>query len=388
MVRTMINNSKTIPKLRFPEFTDDWQPNQLRHFLFYKNGKSYEDKIIHNGEYNLITLNSIDINGELQQTHKKIEQTDNSLSKGDLVMVLSDVAHGNFLGLTDILSNDNYVLNQRMGGLKPRGNADSRFLRMYINKNQKYFKLHGQGSSQLNLSKGDIEKFVVFSPTINEQRKIAGFLTAVVDKISMIEKKVNLLKKYKKSVIQKIFSQQIRFKDENSNTYQDWENKKLGDILNYVQPTKYIVKSTKYSNYNKTPVLTAGKTFILGYTDEDNDIFDDLPVIIFDDFTTASKFVDFPFKVKSSAMKILKAKKDVNTKIAYELLKRIRYKADNHQRHWISTFQDFYVRMPTKGEQQKITDFLIAQDSKIYLMEKELEQAKQFKKVLLQRMFI
>jgi type I restriction enzyme M protein len=90
-----------------------------------------------------------------------------------------------------------------------------------------------------------------------------------------------------------------------------YETVKLGDVLDYEQPTKYIVKSVNYDNSYNIPVLTAGKTFILGYTDEEEGIFkNNLPVIIFDDFTTATKFVDFPFKVKSSAMKILKVKED------------------------------------------------------------------------------
>ena len=90
-----------------------------------------------------------------------------------------------------------------------------------------------------------------------------------------------------------------------------WELKELGNCLNYLQPTKYLVSTTAYDDKYKTPVLTAGKTFILGYTNETEGVFDEkLPVVIFDDFTTASKYVDFPFKAKSSAMKILLAKGD------------------------------------------------------------------------------
>src|ERR1017187_2021084 len=97
-----------------------------------------------------------------------------------------------------------------------------------------------------------------------------------------------------------------------------WTNAKFEDLLDYIQPSKYIVKSTEYKDTYKTPVLTAGKSFIKGYTNEESGIFDALPVIIFDDFTTATKFVNFPFKVKSSAMKILSPKNpSVNIKFAY-----------------------------------------------------------------------
>src|SRR6266849_5945724 len=82
-----------------------------------------------------------------------------------------------------------------------------------------------------------------------------------------------------------------------------WTIGKLEDLLDYIQPTEYIVESTEYRNNYKTPVLTPGKSFIKGYTNETKGIFNKLPVIIFDDFTTANKFVNFPFKVKSSAMK-------------------------------------------------------------------------------------
>src|SRR5699024_5433190 len=97
------------------------------------------------------------------------------------------------------------------------------------------------------------------------------------------------------------------------------EWKKLGEITEYEQPTKYRVKSTNYNDEYITPVLTAGKTFILGYTDETNGIYNAAkdPVIIFDDFTTANKWVDFDFKVKSSAMKLITSKDESKVLLRY-----------------------------------------------------------------------
>ena len=91
-----------------------------------------------------------------------------------------------------------------------------------------------------------------------------------------------------------------------------WAVCQLDNIVSYEQPTPYIVKSTDYDDTYTTPVLTAGKSFIIGHTNETNGIYEKLPCIIFDDFTTDSKLVDFPFKVKSSAMKILQVKEDIN----------------------------------------------------------------------------
>ena len=132
--------------------------------------------------------------------------------------------------------------------------------------------------------------------------------------------------------------------------------KKLEELLDYEQPNNYIVEDTKYDDKYKTPVLTAGQSFILGYTNEENNIFKAKtnPVIIFDDFTTSSKYVDFDFKVKSSAMKILKAKDGVNIKYVYYLMQTIKFDNQLHKRYWISTYSKIKVPIPNIGIQDEI----------------------------------
>ena len=138
---------------------------------------------------------------------------------------------------------------------------------------------------------------------------------------------------------------------------------KLGDVLDYEQPTKYIVESTNYADSFKIPVLTAGKTFILGYTDEGKGVFDNLPVIIFDDFTTAFHYVDFPFKVKSSAMKILKpVKEKADLKFLYYKMQTISMDTDLHKRYWISKYSQVEIPLPPLATQQKIAAILDAAD--------------------------
>ena len=113
----------------------------------------------------------------------------------------------------------------------------------------------------------------------------------------------------------------------------------LGQLLIYEQPTAYIVESTEYNDNYKTPVLTAGKSFILGYTNETKNIFDKLPVIIFDDFTTATQYVNFKFKVKSSAMKILHINTElVNPKYIYYRMQIIQFDHSTHKRYWIQQY--------------------------------------------------
>ena len=135
----------------------------------------------------------------------------------------------------------------------------------------------------------------------------------------------------------------------------NWSFIRLKDVLEYEQPTPYIVESTDYKNDYSIPVLTAGKSFIIGYTNETSGIKTDLPVIIFDDFTTDSKYVDFPFKVKSSAMKILTAnEKLINTKYAFYAMQCIECDCYNHKRYWISDFSNKLIPLPPLEEQLNI----------------------------------
>ena len=126
------------------------------------------------------------------------------------------------------------------------------------------------------------------------------------------------------------------------------------DILDYEQPQKYIVSSTEYSDAYKIPVLTAGKSFIIGKTNENFGICERLPVIIFDDFTTDSKYVDFPFKVKSSAMKILRVKGNINPVYISYLMSITRLVGETHKRYWISEYRKIKIMLPPIEEQNRI----------------------------------
>ena len=137
---------------------------------------------------------------------------------------------------------------------------------------------------------------------------------------------------------------------------------KLGDVLGYEQPTKYIVKCKEYQDRG-LPVLTAGQTFILGYTDEQDGIFEaskENPVVIFDDFTTSFHWVDFNFKVKSSAMKMLRvqSKKEVSFRFVYYAMKCIKYQTLEHSRQWISKYSQIEIPLPPIEVQNEIVRIL------------------------------
>ena len=139
------------------------------------------------------------------------------------------------------------------------------------------------------------------------------------------------------------------------------EWKKLDTLLDFEQPTPYLVKSTEYDDSYDTPVLTAGQSLLLGYTNETDGIYEaskENPCIIFDDFTTSFHWIDYNFKVKSSAMKMLRPQKDVNFRYVYYSMCGINFVPGGHQRHWISKYSQFEIPMPAPSEQNRIVGIL------------------------------
>ena len=151
--------------------------------------------------------------------------------------------------------------------------------------------------------------------------------------------------------------------EEIQNCSVEW--KELGEVVDYEQPTKYIVSSKAYTESNEIPVLTAGQSFILGYTNEKDGIYQaskNNPVIIFDDFTTSKQWVDFKFKVKSSAMKMLTIKDEFKSEVllryVWHYLGTINYKPDQHGRQWIGTYSKFLIPILPLEIQEKIVQIL------------------------------
>ena len=197
---------QTKPALRFAGFEDDWKEVKLGEIEDYKNGKGYEDRQSDSGSYELINLNSISIDGGLKRSGKFIDKADETLEKGDLVMVLSDVAHGNLLGRVAIIPESNkFVLNQRVALLRPRLNSNSEFLYSYINSNQYYFKAQGAGMSQLNISRSSVENFSVYFPSLPEQEVIGSFFQDLAKAMAKPEEKVSQLKESKQTLLRKMF---------------------------------------------------------------------------------------------------------------------------------------------------------------------------------------
>ncbi len=231
------------------------------------------------------------------------------------------------------------------------------------------------GSGMCFVPKNILKGLKIPLPPLPEQTAIATVLSDTDKLLQALEKKIAKKRLIKQGAMQSLLEPK-----------EDWVVKTLGDFLVYEQPTNYIVESTDYNANYDIPVLTAGKSFILGYTNETKGVFKKYPVIIFDDFTTASKFVTFPFKVKSSAMKILKPKNDdVNLRFIYEIMQQIDFPLGDHKRHWIGKFQPLIIKVPkSKQEQTRIATILSDMDKEIEALEKQLAKYKQVKQGLMQ----
>ncbi len=155
------------------------------------------------------------------------------------------------------------------------------------------------------------------------------------------------------------------------------EWKKLGEFLDFEQPTRYLVQSTDYNDSYGIPVLTAGQSLLLGYTNETDGVFEaskENPTIIFDDFTTSFHWIDYCFKVKSSAMKMLKPKVGVNFRYVYYVMCGIHFVPTQHQRHWISKYSQFEIPVPSITEQTRIVGILDTFTASIENLKQQIAQ--------------
>ena len=231
----------------------------------YRNGKAHEANQLDVGTYELVNLNSISIDGGLKPSGKFIEDGSDTLQRNDLVMVLSDVGHGDLLGRVAIIpENNRYVLNQRVALLRINDDTNTYFLFSIINRYQDYFKKLGAGSSQLNISRGIVENFEVAYPNVAEQRMIADYFQSLDHLITLHQRKLEHVKKMKKSMLQKMFPKknqlypEVRFPG-----FTDaWEQRKLGEVFEF----QYGEFNNNPDNGGEYPIYGANG-IIGGYTD-------------------------------------------------------------------------------------------------------------------------
>jgi type I restriction enzyme S subunit len=226
----------------------------------------------------------------------------------------------------------------------------------------------------------DLRNLKMSYPRKEEQQKISHLLSLLDERIATQNKIIEDLKLLKSAIRKKVF---VSLKEEHT------ESCEINQLLTYEQPTAYIVTNDEYStDTTLIPVLTANKGFVLGYTDEDFSIYQKGECIIFDDFTMDAKYVSFPFKVKSSAIKILTAKPNVNLRFMFEYLSYLELKSEEHKRHYISEIASLVVELPSKEMQNKIASLMTSLDNKLALEENTKVKYEDEKQYQLSQMFI
>ncbi len=399
--------SKKSPQLRFEGFTDDWEERKLGDTLTeLKSGLS---RMLSNNDIGLPVVRANNINdgqfnidSDVKYWYVNDPQGANTVNylirKNDILInfINSEAKMGTATIVENTPIRDTiYTTNILRARLKKEYDSYYWFALTQINQYKINIKIITKPAvNQASFTTVDFKKLNFMFPNLKEQQKIGSFFKKLDDTIALHQRKLDLLKEQKKGYLQKMFPKngakvpELRFEG----FADDWEERKLGEIFNYEQPTKYIVKSTEYDDNFNTPVLTAGKSFLLGYTDEISGIKNatvENPVVIFDDFTTGSYYVDFPFKIKSSAMKLLSLNDNSdNFYFMFNTLKNIKYVPQSHERHWISKFSSFEIYKPSQEEQQKIGAFFKQLDETIALHQRKLDLLKEQKKGFLQKMFI
>ena len=232
-----------------------------------------------------------------------------------------------------------------------------------------------------HLTKENLLRVPLPAPVRAEQDRIVDALDAADDLVAALERLIAKKQAIKQGMMQQLLTGRTRlpgFADQ-------WRLARLGELLAYEQPGRYLVSNADYADTG-TPVLTAGKTFLLGYTSDQHGIYRDVPVIIFDDFTTASKYVDFPFKAKSSAMKMLSARSGLNLRYIYERMQLIDFVAVDHKRRWIAEYSKIEIEVPGADEQDAIAGALGAADREIGLLLQRLSKARAIKTGMMQQL--
>ena len=374
--------------MRFPEFTEVWKDSNIGKCfdLYSGNTPSRMEKKHFIGDVNWIT------SGELKEhyigdTKERISEKaaeDNNLRilpVGTFVMAIYGLEAEGVRGTCSITVKTS-TISQACMAFTPKSNVSNEFLYSWYKKHGNKIGIrYAQGTKQQNLSYDIIEKFPIRYPSIEEQEKLNTFISLLDKRIATQNKIIEDLKKLKVA---------IRDKQLNAIRKHYGLNYQICDLLDYEQPTKYVVTDSEYSeDRSKTPVLTANKAFILGYTNETFGVYDKGKCIILDDFTLDCKYVDFPFKVKSSAIKILTVKNGYSLRYVYEYLNYLNLETTEHKRHYISEIEPMMIAYPT--DKKKIDDFnnmMSSLESKIEIENKYLQSLLVQKSYLLSNMFI
>ncbi len=408
------------PKLRFKEFDGDWNSIAIGKFLKIKSGLGFKaEEYSTEQEIRLLQIENVGY-GAVKWTHNvKFVPTnyldvhkDLVLKEGDLVLALNRPVTNDQLKIAKLTQEDSpSILYQRVGKLDfLKEDIDKEFIFQIFKKDVKNYVLNSSiGSDQPFISTTDLYKHKLCIPLKEEQTKIASFLSAVDEKINQLTQKHELLSQYKQGMMQKLFSQQLRFKADDGSEFGEWEEVRLGNLVDLT--SGFAFKSDFFSeDGNKliTPknFTTTGKA---NFTDTNTkwttEISDkkyicrpnDLLVLL-TDLTQSCELLGKPILLSQDDGNVLLNQRIVkiipNRKLEKPFLLYLLLTDDFHElivstasgttvKHSSNkVLQSFHFYLPCLEEQTKIANFLSAIDQKIEVVAHQIEQAKQWKKGL------
>ena len=391
MTKADKEGQRKAPILRFKGFTDDWEQRKIKDYVNYRRGsfpQPYGKKEWYGGNNSMPFVQVVDVKENLhladhtKQRISKLAQPKSVFVPAGEVLV---TVQGS-IGKVAITQYPSYIDRTLIVFEKYNTRTDKYFWAYTLQRKFEIEKRKAPGGTIKTITKKALSDFSIPITNYEEQGYLGTFFLKVDKLLTLYEKKKQLLTQLKQGIVNFLITKngqkpQLRFSGFNNN----WESKSFEKLLNYEQPTKYIVKKADYISQG-TPVLTANKSFVLGYTNETN-VYQNIPAIIFDDFTLESKYVDFPFMVKSSAIKILTSENS-NLFFIYQLLNNQRFVQEGHSRHYISVVQKKKVLVPSIQEQNKISDLIKQLEDNIELNSNTIVLLKKLKEFLLQSMFL
>ena len=392
------------PQLRFPEFTDVWQVKKLGDIGSVITGStpSTTDRTLYGSEYQFISPGDMNSGRYVISTKQRLSQKGFDISRKIKRGSTLFVCIGSTIGKTAQVR-EMSVTNQQINAVVTNDDNNDDFIYLALSKISTKIALSAGAQAVPIISKSDFSKNIIHIPSKPEQEKIADFLTAVDERIGVSEKKLELLETYKRGVMQKIFSQQIRFKDENGKPYPDWEEKAVSEFLK--ERKEYTSKGGDLEHISLTTSGVVPKSeryerdFLVGSTDKQYRItrLDDIcynPANLKFGVIARNKYKDGIFSPIYVTYVVNNA--DIGF-VEYlvtsrDFIQRARkYEQGTVYERMAVSPQDLAklkVRMPVIEEQQKIATFLTTLDEKITAEKSKLTAARKFKKALLQRMFV
>ena len=305
-----------------------------------------------------------------------------SVTYGDILFQRSSEIK-NDIGRTNVYLDKNNIAT--FGGFVIRGKKIGQYDPVFFNyllkapSSRKSIIRLGAGAQHYNIGQENIKTLNFYFPNEKEQAKIAYLFSKIDERIQTQIKIIDSISSQKKQIRNILF-----------NDIHQTPNCCVQDYVIYEQPQKYIVHDSDYLPYSKSliPVLTANQSFVLGYTSENDGIYKKGDCIIFDDFTNESKYVNFPFKIKSSALKILQTKEGLLLKFFYEYLQFLNFAAINHKRHYLSEVAITEINVPDLKKQSYVCKVLSSVDIKLKNEEIILKNYKLQKHFLLANLFV